>query len=108
MSTPAKPVTLNPQLTYLHVTSPQPHSVLSETFSVKHPDYRLHYVGPVGELKGEHIFEVHQAQKAGAVERDSMEWKNGGQEVLQAIKAVEGVKGVKVLEVKQRAKRDEF
>jgi hypothetical protein len=60
----------------------------------------------VGELKGEHIFEVVGPE--GPMRRDSRQWKEMQEDVLRDVGAVEGVKSAKVLEMRQRAKRNEF
>jgi hypothetical protein len=100
-SRPAKPLTLLPGHSYIHITSPHPPQRLVE--GSRPPDgLEISYVGPVGELDGEHIFEV---KRPGGQVVPRGELPNG---VVGALKAVEGVKGAKVLEVKQRAKRDEF
>ena len=99
---PQKPVHIQPGLSYVHIsTSKSPLDISSALAS--NPEYKLHYLGPVGELEGEHIFEVQNAQSE-VVRRDQL----GEKEVLHIVKAVDGVKGAKVLETKQRAKRDEF
>jgi hypothetical protein len=108
MSAPAKPLDLDPDTAYIHITSSQPASSLSQTFASQSSAYRLHYVGPVGELKGEHVFEVRQAKGLHAVKRDSETWTHSQQDIIGAAKAVDGVSGVKVLETKQRVKRSEF
>ena len=100
-SKPAKPPTLVPGHSYLHITSSHPPQRIVD--GSRPPDgLELAYVGPVGELDGEHIFEVKRSG-GGVVPRGELP-----SAVVDALKAVEGVKGAKVLEVKQRAKRDEF
>ncbi|KAK1921955.1 hypothetical protein DB88DRAFT_375357 [Papiliotrema laurentii] len=101
MSTAKKPVAMQPGLAYIHVTSAQPPSTITSALSA-HSQYHLEYLGPVGELEGEHIFQV-QRPDGGVVPRSELP-----EDVLSAIKTVQGVKGAKVLETKQRAKRDEF
>ncbi len=98
MSGPAKPPKLEPGHSYVHVTSHFTPDAITNAISAN-PQYRLKYVGPVGELKGEHIFEVQDT--GGPIERAE-------KPVLDSIRQVEGVKGVKVVELKQRAKREEF
>lgn len=97
-----KPPTLLPGKAYIHITSPLPASSIQNSLS--HPQYRLDYVGPVGELEGEHIFQVIATGSNDIAERASI--PEG--DLLKAVKEVNGVKGAKVLEKKQRAKRDEF
>jgi len=100
MSTPVQPPKLEPGRAYVHVSShSSPDSISNALEATSH--CRLQYIGPVGELKGEHIFEVKQADGQGPIERTE-------QSILGAIKAVPGVKTVKTMEVKQRAKRDEL
>lgn len=100
---PPTPVTINPGEAYVHITSPlNPSAILS---GISLPAYQLKYVGPVGELEGEHIFKVCSIGSDSAVVKRS---ELPDKEVLGAVKALEGVKGAKVLETKQRAKRDEF
>lgn len=60
-------------------------------------------MAPVGELSGEHIFEV--LHKGGPVKRDMGGSEAIGTGMVAALKGQEGVKGAKILEVKQRAKR---
>jgi hypothetical protein len=100
-SKPAKPPALLPGHSYIHITSSQaPQRIVDGS---RPPDgLAITYVGPVGELDGEHIFEVTHAG-GGVVPRGEL--PSG---VVDALKAVQGVKGAKVMEVKQRAKRDEF
>jgi hypothetical protein len=108
MSAPAKPLSLNPQTAYIHITSSQSPSTLAQAFDQRNSQYKLQYLGPVGELQGEHVFEVRQAGSGSILERGSALWKEGEIGILSAVKGVEGVKGAKVLDVKQRTKRDEF
>lgn len=101
MATPSKPPALLPGLSYLHVTSSQPPQTIQDSFTPS--SFRLHYVGKVGELEGEHIFEVRHPAGTEVIPRDQLPG-----DVVSAVKGIEGVKGVKILETKQRAKRDEF
>ncbi|RSH91903.1 hypothetical protein EHS25_009273 [Saitozyma podzolica] len=110
----AKPPALDPSNTYIHITSPSSPSSLSSLLSSALsalPDAgsragTLRYVGPVGELKGEHIFEV--VGPDGPVRTDSPLWKESQGGIMGSIKSAEGVKGAKVMEMRQRAKRDEL
>jgi hypothetical protein len=101
MAQPQKPPALDPNHIYIHITSPSSPSAISDSFSTT-GDRSLRYIGPVGELSGEHIFEVHQS--GGPVKRDAAAGGVGAG-VVSALKELEGVRGAKVLEVKQRAKR---
>lgn len=101
MSAALKPPKLEPGHSYVHVTSPSgPDAIANALQADQH--CRLRYVGPVGELKGEHIFEVQHPDGTGRP------MERAEQPILEAINRVEAVKGVKVMEVKLRAKRDEF
>lgn len=103
MAQPRRPPNLDPNHIYIHITSPSSPSTISSAFISG--DQSLSYVGPVGELQGEHIFEVQRQGQA--VKRDQQGSGEAGSTVVSALKEVEGVKGAKVLEVKQRAKRGE-
>jgi len=104
MSTQAKiPPALQPGLSYIHITSPQPPDQIQAAIPKK--DWEIKYLGPVGELDGEHIFEVRKPSGE-VVKRDELAEGAGG--VVSVLKGVQGVKAVKVLETKQRAKRSEF
>jgi hypothetical protein len=105
MAQPARPPTLLPSHLYVHVTSPSPTPPTISSLPF-YPDLAVQYVGPVGELKGEYIYEVTAAGEA--VKRDGELWRKDGVEVIRALKGVDGVKRVEVMEVRQRAKRDEF
>ena len=101
MAGPVKPVKLESGHTYVHVTSAQsPNAIMSSANAAGIS--QLKYVGPIGELDGEHIFEII----AGLGDLKSAE--RAEKPTLEAIKRIEGVKAVKSLEVKQRAKRGEF
>lgn len=103
MAQPQKPPNLDPNHVYIHITSPSSPSTISDSLGAAHGDSSIRYVGPVGELSGEHIFEV---QHQGApLKRDIGGGAGVGSQVVAALKGVDGVKGAKVLEVTQRAKR---
>ncbi|WVQ84649.1 hypothetical protein IAT38_006804 [Cryptococcus sp. DSM 104549] len=103
---PAKPLQLDPSKIYLHITHSPPQIPPS---TVSHSSCNLNYIGQVGELEGEGIFEVVKRDGGGAVRRGEDLWRNGEKGLLEEVKQLEGVKGVKVVpEMKQRAKRDEF
>ncbi|ORX40514.1 hypothetical protein BD324DRAFT_611085 [Kockovaella imperatae] len=95
----ATPPTLLPGMAYIHVSTNEPSAVTS----VKHQQWTLHHVGPVGELQGEHLFEVRQPGGT-VMERSGLDEPA----LLQKIKDDTGLKGVKMVEMKQRVKRDEF
>jgi hypothetical protein len=102
MAQPQKPPNLDPNHVYIHITSPASPSTIASSLKTSE-DGGIRYVGPVGELSGEHIFEV--LQKGGPVKRDVGGAEAVGSGVVAALKGQEGVKGAKILEVKQRAKR---
>ena len=99
----AKPPTLLPDRAYIHVSTSKPPESIAQSMSA-HPEWNIHYLGPVGELQGEHLFEVRQAGQSSVVERSTVQ--DG--DVVSAVKEATGEKGVKMVEMKQRAKRDEF
>ncbi|EIW71986.1 hypothetical protein M231_06194 [Tremella mesenterica] len=101
MTTPVKPPSLDPNHIYIQITSPLSPSDLSRHASAG--QLQLRYLAPVGELKGEHIFEV--IQNGQLVQRDHEAWVGSGGEFIKVLKGVQGVKGVKVMDVKQRTKR---
>lgn len=96
------PTVILPGHTYLHITSPLAPEALSA--SLASAPLKLEYRGPVGELEGEHVYEV----VGGNDGLDGETWKRDGEHVLRSVRAVEGVKGAQELVAKQRAKRDEF
>ncbi|KAL1412367.1 hypothetical protein Q8F55_000111 [Vanrija albida] len=108
MASANKPLALLPDHTYIHVSSKLPaDAIAAAVSSSSHPDVKLEYRGPVGELDGEYIFEV--ASKAGEpVKRSGELWSAKGDSVVHSVRAMPGVGGAEVLEHKQRAKRDEF
>ncbi|KAK8853262.1 hypothetical protein IAR55_003964 [Kwoniella newhampshirensis] len=104
---PVKPPKLEPDHVYLQIsyTSPDP---LTTPLLQPASAVQVKYVGPVGELKGEGIFQV-MTRDGGIVKRGEDLWQRGEQDVVQQIKKVDGVKTVKVIpELKRRAKRDEI
>ncbi|OCF38077.1 hypothetical protein I316_00301 [Kwoniella heveanensis BCC8398] len=108
---PVKPIKFEPNHIYLQVSF-NPSSSSSNPVpptNIVHSSLSAKYLGPVGELKGEGIYQVVQADDGSAVRRDALTWSEKEKEVVAAVKKSEGVKGVKVMpELKQRAKRDEF
>ncbi|OCF44667.1 hypothetical protein I317_01554 [Kwoniella heveanensis CBS 569] len=109
---PVKPIKFEPNHIYLQVSfdpsSSSPSKPAPPT-NIVHSSLSAKYLGPVGELKGEGIYQVVQADDGSAVRRDALTWSEKEKEVVAAVKKSEGVKGVKVMpELKQRAKRDEF
>ncbi|BEJ13544.1 hypothetical protein CspHIS471_0307180 [Cutaneotrichosporon sp. HIS471] len=93
------PTAILPGHTYIHITSRVAPEDISK--SLADSPVRLEYRGPVGELEGEHVFEV-----VGAAESDV--WKRDHANVLQNMRKKDGIRSATVLEAKQRAKRDEF
>lgn len=101
---PARPPTLHPEHTYVHVTSPQPPASLSNAITPGlSGGTQLRYVGPVGELDGEHIFEVMRSNQP--LKRDTPDWTAVKDGLVKEVKAADGVKAAKILEQKQRMKR---
>lgn len=99
MSAPVKPPQLDPSSTYIHITSPLPPAQIAANASSKQVD--LTYIAPVGELKGEYIFQLGISGDAGS----SVAGVEKRDEAVRALKGVEGVRGAKVMEQKMRAKR---
>ncbi|GMK56558.1 hypothetical protein CspeluHIS016_0303980 [Cutaneotrichosporon spelunceum] len=93
------PTAILPGHTYIHITSHMAPEDLSRQLSDS--PVKLEYRGPVGELEGEHVFEV-----VGAADSDV--WKRDSTNVIRNVREKDGVSGAAVLEAKQRAKRDEF
>lgn len=90
------PANLQQGHTYLRITTSNPSSLSL-------PDGVV-YVGPVGELPDEHVFEV--TQDGQAVDPAGSFWSTQENVVLNGVKR-SGV-SAQVLAPKQRAKRDEF
>ena len=107
MAAPVRPPKLDPDVAYVHISSLSPPSDITDAIRTK-GQCHLSYIGPIGELKGEHIFEVRHRDRDRPLQRSSVEWAKDEKSVLEAVKGVEGVKGAKMLDVKQRAKRNEF
>lgn len=104
MSSTRKPLRLLPDRTYIHVTASNPPTSETQlpTPSTGGESVTIKYLGPVGELQGEHVYEVQHATSGQPLSRDDAQ---AVQAVTQAVKALDGVKGCKVLETQQRAKR---
>ena len=102
MSAPKKPIQLLPYKSYVHLTSTlAPEQILQQAAT---KNIELVHTGPIGELEGEHVFEVlteHRASIAG----DSITGRNQVETALSTLKGTEGVKNAKILESRQRAKR---
>ncbi|EJT49944.1 hypothetical protein A1Q2_06782 [Trichosporon asahii var. asahii CBS 8904] len=96
------PAEIHPDRTYIHVTTNDPKAIAKSPS----PGVGLEYRGPVGELDGEHVFEVTSAD--GYLAPDSRQWKREGPELLKEVKAIPGVQDVQPLTAKPRAKRDEL
>jgi len=86
--------------TYLRITTSTPSAVSLGTGSPS-----ITYVGPVGELPDEHVFEV-KTSDGKPVDPYGEFWKTQGADVVQRLKG-QGVKA-EVLVHRQRSKRDEF
>ena len=102
MAQPNRPPVIDPGLANIHITSNLPPSTIASGLSA-HSEYRLQYIGPVGELQGEYIFQVKTPNNVDVKRSDLQD-----RPLLKALKGIDGVKGAKVLESKQRPKRDEF
>ncbi|ORY33420.1 hypothetical protein BCR39DRAFT_586489 [Naematelia encephala] len=100
---PAKPLHLDPENTYIQITTSPTHDPTA--LNISGPS-RLQYLGPVGELKGEHIFQL-QTSDGAPVKRATIEAGEAelGKRAVEAVRAVQGVKGAKIMEFKHRAKR---
>jgi hypothetical protein len=101
MSAPVKPVKLEQTSTYIHITSSLDPSTITEHAAEK--NVRLQHKGPIGELDGEHIFEVLDGRTA--VARDTEQGRSLVESALSTMRGSEGVKGAQIMETKQRAKR---
>lgn len=64
----------------------------------------IEHKGPVGELEGEHIFEV-LSDGRDAIARDTEGGKQVVDSAVTALRGSEGVKNAQVMETRQRAKR---
>lgn len=97
------PPTLYPDRTYIAVSSRLDPETLSAGLNL--PDMQLTYRGPVGELDGEHIFEV---ERNGPIAPDSPQWLEKRDSVVAGVKRAHGVTGVLPLGMRQREKRVEL
>lgn len=105
MAAPAKPAHVDPSEITVHITSPSSASDLTHQLAQQPAQpLSLRYIGPVGELKGEHLFKV-VTQEGEPVKRDEGKWADEVQALLGDVRREQGVKGAKVLEQQQRAKR---
>jgi hypothetical protein len=102
MSAPVKPVKLEPSSSYIHITSSQNPQTIQQQAAQQ--NIHIEHKGPVGELEGEHIFEVLNTGRE-AVTRDTGEGKQVVDSAVTTLKGSEGVKDAKVMETRQRAKR---
>jgi len=107
MAAPAKPPKLEDDHTYIHITSHSDASSLQNAISshVGLQAIQPVYLGPVGELKGEYIFELKHAGGEEPVKRSGEFWMENQVGLVKELKSLQGVKGAKLMEVKQRAKR---
>jgi len=103
MAAPIKPVARDPDSVYIHITSASTPSQIELDAETR--DVQLRYVGPVGELKGEHIFELCDGERRPVKKSEGIKWKPCQDSAVSALKMVEGVQSAKVLETKQRVKR---
>ena len=102
MAAPKKPIQLLPYKSYVHLTSTLEPEKIQQRAAAQ--NINLVHTGPVGELEGEHVFEVlteHRASIAG----DSVTGRNQVESAVTSLKGTEGVKNAKILESRQRAKR---
>jgi len=98
MSAPIKPVKLEPNSSYIHITSSQTPEAIQQQAAKQ--NVQLQHKGPVGELEGEHIFEILDTGRK-AVARDT----GVVDSAVTTLKGSEGVKDAKVMETRQRVKR---
>ena len=101
MTAPIKPVKLEPTSSYIHITSPLDPQTIQQTAAAQ--NIQIQHKGPVGELEGEHIFEV--LINGQAVTRDSEGEKGVVMGALEGLKASDGITNAQVMESRQRAKR---
>jgi hypothetical protein len=101
MTAPVKPVKLEPTSSYIHITSPLDPQTIQQTAS--NQNIHIQHKGPIGELEGEHIFEV--LNNGQAVARDSEGGKYIVVRALEGLKAADGVTNAQIMESRQRAKR---
>ncbi|WVQ74216.1 hypothetical protein IAR50_003810 [Cryptococcus sp. DSM 104548] len=105
MTAPNKPLHLDPSQIYIqvsHSVSPPPPN------SISHAGHQLRYVGQIGELEGEGVWQVVRPDGQ-PVKRGEEYWVKGEKSILEQVRQVEGVKGAEVMPgMKQRAKRSEF
>jgi hypothetical protein len=102
MTAPVKPVHLRPTSTYIHISSASDAKTIEDQAAAQ--NIHIEHKGPVGELEGEHIFEVLDEGRA-SIPRGSLESRDVVESATSKLKAAEGVKDAKVMETKQRAKR---
>jgi len=102
MSAPVKPVKLEQDSSYIHISSSQTPQAIQQQAAAQ--NVHLEHKGPIGELEGEHIFEILDTRRR-AVSRDTEEGKTAVDSAVDALKGEEGVKDAKVMETRQRTKR---
>ncbi|WWC72061.1 uncharacterized protein I206_106021 [Kwoniella pini CBS 10737] len=103
-STPVKPIKMEPEQIYLQISysTSQPPSEMNKN------GLEARYLGPVGELTGEGIYQV-KSIKGIPTKRNDDTWKSNQDEFVNQLKKKEGVTGVNVIgQLKTRHKRDEF
>ncbi|WRT70180.1 uncharacterized protein IL334_007174 [Kwoniella shivajii] len=101
---PVKPISINPEETYIQISY-----TTSEPPKLAYQGVELEYKGPVGELKGEGIFQVLHQDNASPVKRSEELWLNKKDGLVKELKGLNGVTGVNAMgELKMRSKREEF
>lgn len=99
---PKKPIQLLPYATYVHLTtSLSPETIQREAAS---QNINIEHKGPIGELEGEHVFEILDARRI-SIAGDSPNGRDAVEIAVTRLKGTEGIKDAKVLEQKQRVKR---
>jgi hypothetical protein len=102
MTAPAKPVQLLPTSTYIHISSNlDPKAIQSQAAA---QSVHIEHKGPVGELEGDHIFEVLDEGRA-PVASDSVVVRDVAESAVLKLRGTDGVKTATVMETRQRAKR---
>lgn len=102
MAAPKKPIQLLPYATYVHLTSSLPPQTIQQEAAAQ--NVVLEHKGPIGELEGEHVFEILDTRRT-SIAGDSPNGRDLVQTAVTRLKGTEGIKDAKVLEQKQRTKR---
>ncbi|WWC64533.1 uncharacterized protein I303_107143 [Kwoniella dejecticola CBS 10117] len=109
-SQPVKPVKIEPDQVYLQIsyTSSEPPSSLRLNQHANADGPEAKYLGPVGELTGEGIYQV-QSTHGSPTKRDDASWVQNQKSFVDQVRRAQGVKGVTVVgPPRARQKRDEF